>query len=95
MGRLKRGWVDSNRAVKLVDDGSHSLASADNDTGRLWFNEPATGQSKLRLTIIAEERRVNDNTVQAALEVKWKLERSLEVVEHEFREDTKPVVMLK
>lgn len=25
----------------------------------------------------------------------WKLERSLEVVEHEFREDTKPVVMLK
>jgi hypothetical protein len=30
---LKRCWVDTDRAVKLVDDGCHSLSSADNDAG--------------------------------------------------------------
>jgi hypothetical protein len=95
MSRLKRGWVDSDRAIKLVNDGSHSLASADNDTGRVWFDEPAAGQGKLCLTVIAEKGRINDNTVQASFQVMWKLERSLEVVEDEFREDAEPVVVLK
>lgn len=43
VGRLKRCWVDTDRAVKLVDNGSHSLTSADNDTRRFWLNEPAAG----------------------------------------------------
>lgn len=58
------------------------------------FETVVTGYT-FRLTIVAQERRVHDDAVEGALQLRRQLQSFLKVVQYKLLEDVEPLVNLK
>ena len=80
-----------------MNERFHAFARANNDLGVLpRLGHPASCQGRLGLTLFAQEWRVADDSVKAALELRVKLEWLLEIVLHKVAlEDGKSLIKLE
>lgn len=94
---LEAGCSNADFRVEFVDEGLHTLACADNKTGRVCprFGQPTNSECSFRLTIFAQEWRVANDAVESVLQTFWQSSWTGEIVEDKFLEDREAFVELE